>query len=154
MSPISPQEFADRMSEIMPVIMKEFTQHQSDEIYRGKITLPQFLVMDFLMKNETAKMSDLAQFMEVSMATMTGIVDRLVRHKYVERLLSDEDRRIVRIRMTREGAMLMNRVYLRRREVIINIFGQISANDRDEYLRILSQIRDILLAEKQTVASK
>jgi len=154
MSPIPPQEFADRLSEVLPVIIKEFAQHQSDEIYRGKITLPQFLVMDFLMKNETAKMSDLAQFMDVSMATMTGIVDRLVRHKYVERLLSDEDRRIIRIRMTREGATLMNRVYLRRREVIIKIFGQISANDRDEYLRILSRIRDILLAEKQAVMSK
>jgi DNA-binding MarR family transcriptional regulator len=149
MSPISPAEFADRLSLILPVMMKEFSKQQSEEIYQGKITLPQFFVMDFLMKNESVKMSDLAIFMDVSMATMTGIVDRLVRHRYVGRISDAEDRRIIRIRMTRDGTALMNRVYQRRREMIIEVFGQISASDRDDYLRILSKIRDILLHGRQ-----
>lgn len=151
MPSITLAEFADRLNETMPILLKEFLRRQSAEIYGGKITLPQFLVMDFIVKNKDVKMKDLAGFMKVAMATMTGIVERLVRQRYVERAADANDRRIIKVKLTKAGAAFMNRVYKRRRQVLINIFSQIPAADRDEYLRILNRIKEVLIEQPEDV---
>src|SRR3989338_4668847 len=129
---ISLSGFADKLNEVMPVIIKEFSRYQANELYKGKITLPQFLIMDFLNKKGEARMTDLAHFMGVSTAAVTGIVDRLVKYGYVLRGFEPEDRLVIKIN-------------LQRREMLINVFGKISDVDRQEYLRILMEIKDVLM---------
>lgn len=148
MSPIPLPEFATQLSQILPVIMKEFLNRQSNEIIKGKITIPQFLVLEMLGKEGESKMTELAAYMNVTTAAMTGIVDRLVRDHYAERIYSPEDRRIIRIKLTAKGALLVKKIHQTRRQVILNIFSQISEEDREGYLRILSQIRDVLMKDK------
>ena len=149
MSGVSIDVFADRMLGIMPVIMREFLRRQVDEILKGKITFPQFLVMEYLERQGGAKMKDLAVFMNVTTATTTGIVDRLVRQGYVHRLLDENDRRIVKVALTTKGRQLSGKIQQLRREVIIEIFQNISPRDRREYLRILTQIRNALQGGKK-----
>ena len=50
MPQLSLTEFADKIHEIMPVIIREFARRQVDELRKGKITLPQILILDFLDK--------------------------------------------------------------------------------------------------------
>ncbi|MBU1727227.1 MAG: MarR family transcriptional regulator [Candidatus Omnitrophica bacterium] len=148
MSGMTLNEFADKISEVMPVIMKEFARRQENELYKGKITLPQFLILEFLYKDGEIKMTQLAQFMHVSTAAMTGIVDRLVRDHYVARALDSADRRIIKVKLTAKGLELVKRIDTQRRSMIIRIFGKISGIDREDYLRILKHIKDILVNEK------
>ena len=86
MTHISPAEFADRLNEIMPAVVREFARRQTNELYKGKISLQQFLVLDFLFRQELAKMNSLAHFMNVTTAAATGIIERLVRQGYVLRV--------------------------------------------------------------------
>ena len=141
---ISISEFADTLSQILPVVMKGFSRHQVSELYKGKITLPQFLILDFLNKKAEARMTDLARFMEVTTAAMTGLVDRLVRYGYVVRGFEPKDRRIIKIKLTSRGKDLVEKVNRHRKEMIIKVFGKISEKDRQDYLRILKKIRDII----------
>lgn len=145
---VSLSEFADKLNEIMPVIIKGFTKRQANELDKGKITLPQFLLMAFLNISAESKMKDLAHSMEVTTAAMTGIVERLVRSGYLTRAYEPSDRRIIKVRLTAKGSQLVNKVNQHRRQMVIRIFGRISENDRREYLRILMQIHDILNREK------
>lgn len=147
MSGVSLAEFAQRINEIMPVIIKEFVRRQSNQLFKGQITLPQFLILGFLYREQESKMTALAHFMRVSTAAMTGIVDRLVRVGYVVRISDPFDRRITKIKLTAKGSQLLNRVNEQRKQTIIKIFGKISENDRRDYLRILTQIKDILNKE-------
>lgn len=148
--PILPlPEFADRLNEIMPVIIKEFARRQTNELYKGKITLPQILVMEFLIREGECKMKTLAHFMRVTTPAMTGIVERLVKYGYCVRAFDPQDRRIVKIRLTPKGAELVKKINFQRRRMMINIFGKISETDRRDYLRILLQIKEILTKEKE-----
>lgn len=142
---MSVAEFADRLNEVMPVVIKEFARRQAKELYTGKITLPQFLILDYLVKNDAAKMSDLARFMQVSTAAATGIVERLVRDKYVLRQSEPKDRRVIKIKITTKGMELVRKVNQQRRQMIIKIFGTLSAAQRRAYLQILGQIRSALI---------
>jgi len=146
MSQISLLEFADRMAEIMPVVMREFARRQVDELYRGKITLPQCLILEYLHQGGESKMTDLAVFMHVTTAAMTGIGDRLVRGGYLIRAYDPEDRRIIKVKLTARGNELVKKFTQQRRQMVIKIFGKISIEDRQDYLRILMQIKEILVA--------
>jgi len=144
---LSLSEFAERINEIMPVIMKEFSRRQANELYKGKITLPQFLVLESLNRDGAIKMSELAHFMHVSTAAMTGIVDRLVRDGYAVRVFDEVDRRIIKIKLTSRGSALVKKINEQRSQMIVKIFGKICEKDRSEYLHILSQIKDLLTKE-------
>ena len=137
-------EFADKMNEVLPRIIQGFARRQAGELYKGKITLPQFLLLDFLSHQGESKMTQMAHFMQVTTAAMTGIVDRLVVSGYVVRIYDPQDRRIIKIKLTPAGNGLVKKINAQRRNMVIKIFGNISERDRKDYLRILMQIKDIL----------
>ena len=138
------KEFADRINDIMPVMIKEFSKRQVNELSKGKITLPQVLILGFLEKSGEAKMTDLAHFMSVSTAAMTGMIDRIVKYGYASRGSEPKDRRVVNIKITAKGSDIIKKINSQRRQMIIDIFGRVSEIDRADYLRVLSKIEDAL----------
>lgn len=54
-------------------------------------------------KNNEITMSKISDIMNLSMSTLTGIADRLVKKKYICRERSETDRRIVLIKLTEKG---------------------------------------------------
>lgn len=142
-------EFADKINEIMPAIIQGFTRRQANELYKGKITLPQFLILNYLSEKCESRMTDIAHFMQVTTAAITGIISRLVRAGYVVRIYEPKDRRIIKIRLTARACALVKKINQQRRKAIINIFGNISEDDRKNYLKILMQIKDILSKDRK-----
>ncbi|MFH1046164.1 MAG: MarR family transcriptional regulator [Candidatus Omnitrophota bacterium] len=147
-------EFADQLVSILPVIMKELVKQQIQGLCKGMITLHQFLVLEFLYNTDACKMRDLADVMNVAMPSMTGVIDRLVRDQYVQRELDPSDRRIIKVALTPKGRKLIGTMLEQRRKTIINIFGRISQSDREDYLRILTKIKDILTREPELAQVK
>ena|SRR3989338_6627241 len=141
-------EFADKMNEVMPVLIQGFARRQANELYKGKITLPQFLILDFLNKKGECKMTEIARFMHVSTAAMTGIVERIKRCNYVQRVYEPSDRRIIKVRLTYKGRELVKKVNRQRRNMIVDIFAKISQREREQYLNILMRILNIMTEEK------
>ncbi|MFA5008461.1 MAG: MarR family transcriptional regulator [Candidatus Omnitrophota bacterium] len=144
---ISIEAFADRLNEIMPLVFKELTKKLTTDLHKSKITLPQFFVLEFLGREGESKMTELAHFMNVTTAAMTGIVDRLVREEYIERVYDKADRRIIKVKLTSAGNNLVRKICERKQQMVIKIFEKISETDREHYLRILNQINKILLEE-------
>ncbi len=150
MAQLSISEFADKLNEIMPLIMREFARrHADDALYKGKITFPQFFALDFLNRGTESKMTDLARFMNVTTAATTGIVDRLVKSGYILRLSDPSDRRVIKIKITPKGKELVDKVHQQRRKMAVDIFSKISDKDRQDYLRILTQVKEGLEKEKE-----
>ena len=142
-------EFADRINDLMPVMIKEFAKRQVNEFFKGKITLPQFLILDFLEKNGESKMTDLAHFVSVSTAAMTGMVDRLVNYGYAARESELHDRRVIKIKLNLRGNRLVKKINQQRRNMIIDVFGRVSETDRSDYLRVLMKIKEVLTKNRK-----
>jgi len=139
--------FADRLNAVLPVIIKEFSRRQTNELYRGHISLAQFLILEFLQREGESRMSALARAMHVTTAAMTGFIERLVRDGYALRQSDPDDRRVIRIRLTPKGAGLVHKINHQRRTMVIKIFGKISERERQDYLKILTHIKEILAEE-------
>lgn len=145
-------EFADKLTEIMPVLMKASLKGIPQGFYKTKITMPQFIVLDMLNRSGEMKMTDLAHLLNVTTAAVTGLVDRLTRDGFVARQHNAEDRRIVKVKMTAKGAGVVGTMIEKRKKATMEIFGMISQEERDEYLRILMHIRDHLVEQNKAEA--
>ena len=139
-------EFADRVGEYMVAISREFMRQQTGEFYKAKITLPQLAILDLLNRGGELTMSDIARSMNVTTAAMTGIIDRLVRDAYVVRVYDPDDRRVIKIKLTPKGSKVVRGILEQRRKIITKIFGVLSQGEREEYLKILTRIREGLKA--------
>jgi len=147
MTPVSIEEFADRLTGIMSIVIREFTQQRTNELHKGKINVPQFLILNHLLQSKESNMKELSGVINLTGAATTGIVDKLVSAKYVMRSFDPGDRRVIKIRLTAKGKALIYRVYEERKKVIMRLFQKVSESDRGEYLPILTQIRDALNKE-------
>lgn len=147
MMAISIEDFANRLCEIMPVVMKEFARFHTKELYRSKLTLPQLFVLEVIHSREEIKMKDLASYMSVSTPAITGIIERLVRDKYVKRLYDDSDRRVIRVKLTLQAEHMLKHINALRKQIVVKMFDKIKDSDRQNYLRILTQIKDNLIKE-------
>ena len=78
----------------------------------------------------------------------SGIVDRLVKCRYVARELEPEDRRVIRIRLTEKGMALVEKITGQRRRMIMNVFGRMSGKDREDYLRVILKVQEIVTVKK------
>ena len=79
------------------------------EWLKADVTMPQLRVLLVLLREGPTRMSALAASLEVSLATATGIVDRLVERGFVVRESSPSDRRVVMCRLSGAGEKLMGR---------------------------------------------
>jgi DNA-binding MarR family transcriptional regulator len=104
--------------------------------------MPQCIILDSLDRTGESSMSDLAKSMGVTTAAMTGIVDRLVRDGYVTRVSDPDDRRVVKIKLTTKGERVVKTLHEHRRQMMVKLFGVLSQTEREDYLRILTRIKD------------
>ncbi len=144
---VSLQDFVLKVSEIQPVLVRELLKRQVSAISQGTITPQQILAMEILYHHQDLKMKDLATSLSVSMATMTGIVDRLVRQNLVERNLDQNDRRSIKAHLTPKGRTLLKKIIEKKHQFMFEIFSKLSVEERAAYLAIIQKIRSIVLTE-------
>lgn len=82
-------------------------------------------------------MREIAERSKLSVTNTTGIVDRLVRRKYLCRDRSDEDRRIVKIRLTPEGMEIHEMEIENYRKVSQAILSALDEKEQQEMLRMM-----------------
>jgi len=107
---------------------------------RHGLTTGQLRLMHALSDHgEPMPLGELAQFLGVSPATMTGITTRLVRRRLIERIPDAADRRVIKVALTAEGARalaavtdparafyaeLLSRLGRERTEQLVSLFGE------------------------------
>jgi DNA-binding MarR family transcriptional regulator len=80
----------------------------SSELNRGNISFPQFFLLTYLSSEDYLTMSAIAKKMGHSTAAATGLVDRLEKLGFVERVHAAEDRRKIMVRITSSGSEIVS----------------------------------------------
>lgn len=75
------------------------------------VTMPQLKIMLLLFINGPTRMGALASDLQVTLATATGLVDRLVERGMVTRESQPDDRRVVLCRLSGEGQKTITRIW-------------------------------------------
>jgi DNA-binding MarR family transcriptional regulator len=125
----SVQADADRLADFVLFTQRSCILNLSTELNKGNVSFPQFFLLTYLSSEEYLTMSDIAKKMGHSTAAATGLVDRLEKLSYVERIHAAEDRRKIMVRITQKGTELVSRM---RKEIANDLASILSDMDEDQ----------------------
>jgi len=125
----SEQSDADRLADFVLFTQRSCILNLSTELNKGNISFPQFFLLTYLSSEEYLTMSDIAKKMGHSTAAATGLVDRLEKLCYVERMHAAEDRRKIMVRITSKGIELVSKM---RNEISNDLANILAGMDEDQ----------------------
>jgi DNA-binding MarR family transcriptional regulator len=109
-------EVVDRILQGISDIFREVLPLAHKELLEMDLTAPQLKVVLLLYLYGPTRMSELAGSLWVTLATATGIVDRLVERELVTRENQLNDRRVVMCRLSENGLDMTDRLWKTSRE--------------------------------------
>lgn len=109
-------------SALLAELLEELTSHTPAGVMRylrqwsqGPLSLIHLNVLTVLESDGPTTMRGLAEALDVSQASATGIIDRMRQRDLVERTRDLDDRRVVRVSLTETGRRLIDGVGAERR---------------------------------------
>ena len=111
----------------------------------------EFLFRIFVLLSENkdpVTMSELSSTLNVPMSTATRIVDGLVKNGMAERVQDSNDRRIVRVGMSKTGREIYEMGMAYNKQRIAKLLKDFSAEEQEQLLRLMNKLFDALLNEK------
>jgi DNA-binding MarR family transcriptional regulator len=97
--------------------------------HHGSFSLIHLNVLTILDADGPDSMSHLAEALDVSVASMTGIVDRMEKRGLVERRHEGNDRRVVLLHPTEAGIDVFRDIDRRRREGLVRILERLTDDE-------------------------
>ncbi|MEU5869339.1 MULTISPECIES: MarR family transcriptional regulator [unclassified Nonomuraea] len=143
------EDLIRRITETQRDLGKLFTQQQSP-LFSSNLTIRQLHVVMQLSTHGSASGQDLAHTLGVSLATVTGIVDRLVAQGLVSRHEDPNDRRVRRVELTPAGVTLIaeiNDAGLRHYKRIMSHLDTEALRALDHATRRIREVADKLYNE-------
>lgn len=141
---IEVEQNADRLADFIMFAQRSFLLDLSKELNKGNISYAQFFLLGYLANEDFLTMTDISKKMGHSTAAATGLVDRLEKLGYVQRLHAADDRRKVMVQITRKGIEMVTRL----RNLIADSISMVMAaqeNGEDESVQpIYSQLREFI----------
>lgn len=117
--------------------MQTFVEHSIAALGIG---LSDFMILEALLHKGPMTMSAICDAVLLANASMTSAIDRLEQKHYVERIADGQDRRIRRVQLTPEGAVVIRRLYTRHLKDLDEVMQDIPPAERVEARRTLKTI--------------
>ena len=92
-------------------------------------------------------MGRLAELLDVSLSNATGLIDRMEERHLVERVRVPDDRRMVIIRASAEGARIRDEIEALKQDRMRSILGRLTPQQLERILGAIGDLRDASAAE-------
>ena len=112
-----------------------------------QVTTSQLVTLLRIYEKVSTRVGVLSKEMHVSAPTITGVIDRLLRHGYIKRTHDKEDRRVVNVELTNKGKSLVEQTLSEINKRWYRILVHLSQEERENYLRILRRIVEVVTKE-------
>lgn len=88
--------------------------------------------------------SEVAKELSITVGTLTTAINKLVKKDYVERIRSEDDRRVVKLGLTKKGKLLYRVHQHFHREMVKNILDGMATDEQQALLAALQNLHDFL----------
>ena len=136
-------DYDQRVNELLVHIFDEIlvTEEKALQVGRfGDLSISEMHTLEGIGLYESRTMTETAEILSVTTGTLTVAIDRLVRKGYVDRHRDENDRRIMRIKLTKKGKLAC-RLHLKFHTLLVDrITGPLDEAERNLLLRALTSI--------------
>jgi DNA-binding MarR family transcriptional regulator len=136
------------LDELSPIIAGERAAF-AHRCHTRSISMTHLLLMTLLETHGSLPMSRVAELLGCGLPAATGIVSRMEERGLVVRLHDTEDRRVVTLRLSDEGAGEIRELQVSRRERMATALTHLSDPERD---RLLASVRALRAAFDRVIS--
>ena len=122
----------------------------SQRLVQMGISMTHFHVLTLLRHHDAMPMGRLAEILNASMSSTTGIIDRMEERGLIERTRVPDDRRVVLVSLTATGSELVDQAELVRSEVLTGAMRRLTA---PSVARLATALDDLRTAIGEELAS-
>ena len=147
---VTEEQCAGAVMENGPLIMRTIVGNMRGHAPAG-ITVPQFRTMIFISRHEGACLSDVTAHSGLTLATMSKVIDVLVKRGLVLREVSPEDRRRITLELTPEGRETLDRARRHTRARLVEMLAILSPAERKAVVRAMECLRRAFGAPRESM---
>jgi len=137
------EEINSLLKEINAILNKRLRNY----LKKLGLTIPQTMILTTLHEMDEMKISDISNALNLADSTVSGIIDRLEKMGYVERFRPEEDRRVVKVRLTDKIMKIMKDIKMNMEEYFSSLLLCASQEDVDCILDGLRRFKRLLLKD-------
>lgn len=100
------------------------------------------VLMCLYKSNEELKISDISKRLQVKLPTVTQLVNKLVDNNLVEKKVDENDKRIVRIILTKKGLEVSEETASKFKTRYKNLVDYLGKEDSEQFLRIMLRVNE------------
>jgi len=131
-----------------PILVRGLKLLTSVEALGQEYSFSQTLVLQALLMRRESRMHDLARFLGLSKANCSGLVDRLVKRRLLDREHGVEDRRVVFVRLTPKGLKVARGLAKVQRQGLAQMMRRVPEENLRVFIETLEQMA-MGMAEQQ-----
>ncbi len=131
---------AGKLADFIMFTQRSFLLNLSKELNKGSVSFAQFFLLGYLANENFLTMTDISKKMGHSTAAATGLVDRLEKLGYVQRLHASEDRRKVMVQITRKGIDLVERIREDITGSLVSLMHDLDTNEQEALQKAYGKI--------------
>ena len=135
-----PDLVAQILSQMEPLISRQRKAVASAGCLRA-MSSTQLHVLFLLVSEGAMPMGRLADRLGVSLPNVTGIVDRMVEHGYVDRGRDDDDRRVVTVSASASGRAAVEEIDAVRHRALGRVLERLTPEQQRRALRTFTELR-------------
>ncbi|ETP68865.1 MarR family transcriptional regulator [Planococcus glaciei] len=106
------------------------------------ITPPQFVALQWLFEHGDMTIGDLSNKMYLAFSTTTDLVDRMEKNELVVRIREEQDRRVVRIKLLKEGERIIEEVIKKRQDYLENVLADFDGDEVEQLSFLLEKLHN------------
>lgn len=122
------------------------------ESTRRDLSITELHTLEAVGEGKTKTMSQVAASLKINVSTLTAAINKLVKKGYVDRFRIPEDRRIVKLRLTEEGAAAVREHEAFHMTMIQDAIAQIPEDQVGKFIESIDNINQYLLMRKHPPA--
>ena len=140
----------DRSNEVLVALRRiiRATDLHSKQLYKtAGLTIPQVVVLRSIRDMGEVTTGQISDQVNLSQSTVTSILDRLESRLLIERYRSVADRRVVHLRLTKEGRAVLRKAPSLLHERFVEAFDALKPARQSQIVDVLEEIASMMGAE-------
>lgn len=141
----TPIECAKVILDVTPTIIQAI-RFEMRAARDHELTVPQFRTMAYISHNPGASLSAAAEFIGLTLSSMSILVNGLVERGLVDRVVSTQDRRRVHLTLTETGAQSFGKMLQNTEDRLAEVVDSLTDDQRAGIVEALELLRPLFLA--------
>ena len=148
------KQTAAEIEDLIRQFVRIMNKRLRDSVKHTSITSPQLFALLCIYREGGLTIGDLCERMFLACSTISGLIDRLEKIQLVERYRDEEDRRVVRLKLTEKGVNCTQSILEKRKEQFEKDLKMIDIERQEELITNLNLLLEIMkTAEAETSKS-